>query len=67
MIVYENGRPKRNDYRKFRIPDGSGTNDYASMREVLRGGFPMVWRRRRNCKPRAVIWRWEVLRVFQIC
>lgn len=35
MIVYENGRPKRNDYRKFRIRTVQGPNDYASMREVL--------------------------------
>lgn len=35
MIVYENGRPKRNDYRKFRIRTVQRPNDYASMREVL--------------------------------
>ncbi|RHV23649.1 excinuclease ABC subunit UvrC [Clostridium sp. OM05-5BH] len=35
MIVYENGRPKRNDYRKFRIRTVQGPNDYASMREVM--------------------------------
>ena len=35
MIVYENGRPKRNDYRKFRIRTVQGPNDYAAMREVL--------------------------------
>ncbi len=34
MIVYEDGRPKRNDYRKFRIRTVQGPNDYASMREV---------------------------------
>lgn len=35
MIVYENGKPKRNDYRKFRIKTVQGPNDYASMKEVL--------------------------------
>ena len=35
MIVYEDGRPKRNDYRKFRIKTVKGPNDYASMKEVL--------------------------------
>ncbi len=35
MIVYEDGRPKRSDYRKFRIRSVKGPNDYASMREVL--------------------------------
>ena len=35
MVVYEKGRPKRNDYRKFRIKSVEGPNDYASMQEVL--------------------------------
>ncbi|MCD8222850.1 MAG: excinuclease ABC subunit UvrC [Clostridiales bacterium] len=35
MVVYEDGRPKRSDYRKFRIRTVVGPNDYASMREVL--------------------------------
>ena len=39
MIVYENGKPKRNDYRKFRIKTVQGPNDYASMREVLTRRF----------------------------
>jgi len=39
MVVYENGRPKRSDYRKFRIKSVQGPNDYASMEEVLRRRF----------------------------
>ena len=39
MIVYENGKPKRNDYRKFRIKTVEGPNDYASMNEVLTRRF----------------------------
>ena len=39
MVVYEDGRPKRNDYRKFRIKWVKGANDYASMREVLTRRF----------------------------
>lgn len=35
MVVFENGKPLRNDYRKFRIRSVEGPNDYASMREVL--------------------------------
>ena len=35
MIVYEKGKPKRADYRKFRIKSVQGPNDYASMQEVL--------------------------------
>ena len=67
MIVYENGRPKRNDYRKFRIRTVQGPNDYASMREVLLRRFSHGLEETKKCKPRAAIWRWEVLRVFQIC
>lgn len=39
MVVYEDGRPKRNDYRKFRIKWVKGADDYASMREVLTRRF----------------------------
>lgn len=39
MIVYEKGKPKRADYRKFRIKSVQGPNDYASMREVLTRRF----------------------------
>ncbi len=39
MVVYENGKPKRSDYRKFRIRTVTGPNDYASMKEVLTRRF----------------------------
>lgn len=39
MVVYEKGRPKRSDYRKFRIKTVSGPDDYACMREVLTRRF----------------------------
>jgi excinuclease ABC subunit C len=39
MIVYENGKPKRNDYRKFKIKTVEGPNDYGSMYEVLTRRF----------------------------
>ena len=39
MIVYERGKPKRSDYRKFRIKWVQGPNDYASMEEVLTRRF----------------------------
>lgn len=35
MIVYEKGRPKTSDYRKFKIKSVKGPDDYASMEEVL--------------------------------
>ena len=39
MIVYEKGRPKRSDYRKFKLRTVSGPDDYASMHEVLTRRF----------------------------
>lgn len=39
MIVYERGKPKRNDYRKFKIKGVQGADDYASMEEVLTRRF----------------------------
>ncbi len=39
MVVFEKGRPKRSDYRKFRLRTVEGPNDYASMREVLTRRF----------------------------
>ncbi|MBQ1290409.1 MAG: excinuclease ABC subunit UvrC [Lachnospiraceae bacterium] len=39
MVVYENGRPKRSDYRKFRIKSVAGPDDYACMHEVLERRF----------------------------
>ena len=39
MVVYEKGKPKRSDYRKFRIRSVTGPDDYACMKEVLTRRF----------------------------
>lgn len=39
MVVFEKGKPKRSDYRKFRIKSVSGPDDYACMKEVLTRRF----------------------------
>lgn len=39
MVVYEKGKPRRSDYRKFRIQTVTGPDDYASMEEVLTRRF----------------------------
>lgn len=39
MIVFENGKPKNSDYRRFRIKTVDGPNDYDSMREILNRRF----------------------------
>ncbi len=39
MVVYERGKPRRSDYRKFKLRTVTGPDDYASMREVLTRRF----------------------------
>ncbi|MGN6565796.1 MAG: excinuclease ABC subunit UvrC [Thermomicrobiales bacterium] len=39
MVVFENGKPKKSDYRKFAIKTVEGNNDFASLQEVLRRRF----------------------------
>lgn len=36
MIFFQNGRPRRNEYKRFRIEDISGMDDYAMMRQIVR-------------------------------
>jgi excinuclease ABC subunit C len=39
MVVFENGKPKRSDYRKFKIKTVIGSDDFASMNEVITRRF----------------------------
>lgn len=39
MVVFEKGKPKRSDYRKFKIKTVAGPDDYACMKEVLTRRF----------------------------
>ncbi len=64
MVVFEDGLPKRQDYRKFKIAGVAGQDDFASMREMLRRRFtrlleeqarPPEERRRRFSYPPALI------------
>lgn len=48
MIVYEKGKPKQSDYRKFKIKTVKGPDDYASMEEVLRRRFEHGMAEREN-------------------
>lgn len=50
MVVYERGKPKRNDYRKFKIKGIQGADDYGSMREVLTRRFTHGLREREENK-----------------
>ena len=48
MVVYEHGKPKRNDYHKFKIKSVQGPDDYASMNEVLTRRFEHGLRERQD-------------------
>lgn len=48
MVVYEHGKPKRNDYRKFKIKSVQEPDDYASMNEVLTRRFEHGLRERQD-------------------
>ena len=50
MVVFENGKPKKSDYRKFRIKTIQGPDDYASMEEVLSRRFQHGLEERKNLK-----------------
>ena len=50
MVVYEQGKPKRNDYRKFKIKGIKGADDYGSMREVLTRRFTHGMKEREDSK-----------------
>ena len=39
MVVFEDGKPKKNDYRKFRFREVSGPDDYGAMEEMLTRRF----------------------------
>lgn len=52
MVVYEKGKPKKNDYRKFRIKSVQGPDDYASMKEVLERRFRHGMEERKDGKER---------------
>lgn len=54
MIVYEDGKPKRSDYRKFKIKTVQGPNDYASMKEVLTRRFEHGLEEMRQLKEKGV-------------
>jgi excinuclease ABC subunit C len=42
MVVFENGRPKPSNYRRFKIKTVEGIDDYAMMQEVLRRRFKRI-------------------------
>ena len=44
MVVFVNGKPSKKDYRKYKIKTVVGSDDYASMREVIRRRYSRVMR-----------------------
>ena len=54
MVVYEKGKPKRSDYRKFKIQSVVGPDDYASMNEVLTRRFEHGLREQKELEEKQV-------------
>ena len=52
MIVYEKGKPKRSDYRKFKLRTVTGPDDYGSMYEVLTRRFSHGMKEQEELKER---------------
>src|SRR5829696_376154 len=50
MVVFEGGAPKKSDYRRFRVRDVEGADDFASMSEVLTRRINQ-WERQRDISP----------------
>lgn len=53
MVVFEDGSPKRSDYRRFAIKDGTGQDDFANMGEVVRRRFSRYLEDRSSTEPTA--------------
>ena len=52
MVVYEKGKPKRSDYRKFKLRTVAGPDDYGSMYEVLTRRFSHGMKEQKELKER---------------
>ncbi|NIM91557.1 MAG: excinuclease ABC subunit UvrC [Candidatus Aminicenantes bacterium] len=48
LVVFENGQPKKSDYRKYKIKTVTGPNDVASLQEVIRRRYERVLREQKN-------------------
>lgn len=64
MIVYERGKPKRSDYRKFKIKSVKGPDDYASMEEVLTRRFEHGLEEQRELREKAMAGSFGKFSVF---
>lgn len=64
MIVYEKGKPKRSDYRKFKIRTVKGPDDYASMNEVLTRRFEHGLEEQRELEEKKVADKFGSFSVF---
>lgn len=54
MVVFEDGKPKKSDYRKFKIKTVEGPNDYASMYEVLSRRFTHAINEKNELKKKGI-------------
>lgn len=66
MVVYEKGKPKRSDYRKFKLRTVTGPDDYASMHEVLTRRFTHGMREQKKCRRKNSVQSMAVLHASRI-
>ena len=48
LVVFENGRPQKNDYRKYKIKTVTGPNDVASLQEVIRRRYTRLLQEKKS-------------------
>jgi len=56
MIVFENGKPKKSDYRKFKIKTVKGINDIAMLKETLKRRFRHLKTKSSSLPPSEIYW-----------
>ncbi len=61
MVVFVKGVPRKSDYRRFKIRTVSGSDDYASMREMLRRRFRRITEPQQEPGPGAKKSTWDLL------
>lgn len=62
LIVFEGGRPKKNDYRRFKMKSAEGPDDYAMLQEMLRRRFAQARREQERLdRDEPVKPKWSIL------
>lgn len=55
MVVFEEGRPKKSDYRRYKLREGHGPDDFESMREIIARRYRKSKRNEETMLPQLVL------------